>query len=75
VSVRVRPTGAPDRTRPPRSPTRKGESPHSHSGWTGRAARPLTNLKTSGKILGIELLGHIIFNQQDHYSSLENGDL
>ena len=32
-------------------------------------------LKAAGKILGIELLDHIIFTQQDHYSSLENGEL
>ncbi|MCK8600150.1 JAB domain-containing protein [Desulfoferrobacter suflitae] len=32
-------------------------------------------LKTAGKILGIQLLDHIIFNDKDHYSFLENGRL
>ncbi len=32
-------------------------------------------LKTAGKILGIQLLDHIVFNDKDHYSFLENGQL
>ena len=32
-------------------------------------------LKSSGKTLGIRLLDHIIFNQKDYYSFLENGEM
>jgi DNA repair protein RadC len=32
-------------------------------------------LKSAGKLLGIQLLDHIIFNHKDHYSFLENGEL
>jgi DNA repair protein RadC len=32
-------------------------------------------LKSSGEILGIKLLDHIIFNHRSYYSFLENGDL
>ncbi len=32
-------------------------------------------LKSGGETLGIRLLDHIIFNQKDYYSFLENGDL
>ena len=32
-------------------------------------------LKSDGETLGIRLLDHIIFNQKDYYSFLENGDI
>lgn len=32
-------------------------------------------LKESGKLLGIELLDHIIFSDEKYYSFLENGEL
>ena len=32
-------------------------------------------LKSGGETLGIRLLDHIIFNQKDYYSFLENGDI
>jgi DNA repair protein RadC len=32
-------------------------------------------LKSAGETLGIKLLDHIIFNQKDYYSFLENGEL
>jgi len=32
-------------------------------------------LKAAGKFLGIQVLDHIIFNHNDHYSALEEGDL
>jgi DNA repair protein RadC len=32
-------------------------------------------LQSAGKLLGIQLLDHIIFNHKDHYSFLENGEL
>jgi DNA repair protein RadC len=33
------------------------------------------NLKTAGETMGIQLLDHIIFNEENHYSFLENGEL
>jgi DNA repair protein RadC len=32
-------------------------------------------LELAGKLLGIQLLDHLIFNERHHYSFLENGDL
>jgi len=32
-------------------------------------------MKTAGKLMGIQLLDHIIFSHKDHYSALENGEL